>query len=178
MKCRRKASHLQENLVKYYDEQNNNDDKGESSMRKISYIEDFTKWKEEFSFSIPIRIRFSETDMFGHVNNVSPFIYFEEARIEFLKSVGLFADTEMDGIPIVADLQCDYLRQLFFEDKLQIYVKASHIGNTSFDVHYMGVNQEEDVCLTGRGRIVYINAATGKPLPLGDDVREKLITMN
>ncbi|WP_026906368.1 acyl-CoA thioesterase [Paucisalibacillus globulus] len=144
-------------------------------MRKISYIEDFTTWREEFTFSIPIRIRFSETDMFGHVNNVSPFIYFEEARIEYLKTVGVFGDEgNTEGIPIVADLQCDYLRQLFFEDSLHMYVKASKVGNTSFDIHYMGVNQDEEVCLTGRGRIVYINSTTGKPLPLGDHIKEKI----
>ncbi|GGA86136.1 acyl-CoA thioesterase [Ornithinibacillus halotolerans] len=144
-------------------------------MRRISYIEDFTKWREEFSFSIPIRIRFSETDMFGHVNNVSPFIYFEEARIEYLKSVGIFNnDSSNEGIPIVADLQCDYLKQMYFQDSLELYVKASHIGNTSFDIHYMGVNQNDEVCITGRGRIVYINAATGKPLPLKNEIKEKL----
>ncbi|MFS0672981.1 acyl-CoA thioesterase [Ornithinibacillus sp. 179-J 7C1 HS] len=145
-------------------------------MRKISYIEDFEVWKGEFSFSIPVRIRFSETDMFGHVNNVSPFIYFEEARIEYLKSVGLFENSShTEGIPIVADLQCDYLKQLFFQDSLRLYVKAAHIGNTSFDIHYMGVNQHEEVCLTGRGRIVYIDPSTGKPLKLGVSLKEKLL---
>lgn len=145
-------------------------------MKNIAYIEDFEQWKNDFSFSIPIRIRFSETDMFGHVNNVSPFIYFEEARIEFLKSVGLFDDNaNSEGIPIVADLQCDYLRQVYFQDSLQIYVKAAHVGNTSFDIHYMGVNQNEEVCLTGRGRIVYINTSTGRPLPLSESIKQKLL---
>lgn len=144
-------------------------------MRKINYIEDFSKWKDEFTFFIPIRIRFSETDMFGHVNNVSPFIYFEEARIEYLKSVGLFeSESDMEGIPIVADLQCDYLKQLFFQDSLNMYVKAAQVGKTSFDIHYMGVIQNDEVCLTGRGRIVYINPSTGKPLALGEQVKERL----
>jgi acyl-CoA thioester hydrolase len=115
--------------------------------------------------------------MFGHVNNVSPFIYFEEARIEYLKSVGLFDDSSSsEGIPIVADLQCDYLRQVYFQDSLRLYVKATHVGNTSFDIHYMGLNQNEEVCITGRGRIVYINTTSGKPLPLSDDIKGKLMT--
>ncbi|WP_010099043.1 acyl-CoA thioesterase [Ornithinibacillus scapharcae] len=148
-------------------------------MRKISYIEDFESWRKEFSFSIPIRIRFSETDMFGHVNNVSPFIYFEEARIEYLKSVGIFSDKmQTEGIPIVADLQCDYLKQLFFQDSLRMYVKAVHVGKTSFDIHYMGVNQNDEVCITGRGRIVYINPRSGKPLALGEAITEKLMKVS
>src|SRR5699024_12819649 len=74
---------------------------------KYSYIEDMKEWRSEFQFYIPVKIRFSETDMFGHMNNVSPFIYFEEARIDFMKHVGIFnLSTDPASVPIVADLQC------------------------------------------------------------------------
>lgn len=139
-------------------------------MGRISYIENFEKWREEFSFFLPVRIRFSETDMFGHVNNVSPFVYFEEARIAFLKEIGLFQelDTEAESIPIVADLQCDYHRQMYFNDELKLYVKVNEVGNTSFDLHYLGINQNQEICITGRGRMVLINPATGKSISLTD----------
>ncbi|MFZ3576373.1 acyl-CoA thioesterase [Virgibacillus sp. DJP39] len=143
-------------------------------MKSIAYIEDIEKWRESFSFSVPIKIRFSETDMFGHVNNVSPFIYFEEARIEFLKSIGLFEMNSDNAVPVAADLQCDYLHQLFFNDKLDVYVKVNTVGNTSMDVHYMGINQDNRICVTGRGRLVYINPKTGKPVPLDDHVKQNL----
>ena len=146
-------------------------------MKSVTYIDDYKKWKEEFSFYTSIRVRFSETDMFGHVNNVSPFIYFEQARIEFLKEAGLFTDlndANVTGIPIVADLQCDFHQQMFFDDEIKIYVKVNHIGTTSLDIHYMSVNGNNDVCLTGRGRMVYVHAKTGKPLPLSDQMKEQL----
>ncbi|MDY0396905.1 acyl-CoA thioesterase [Virgibacillus halophilus] len=146
-------------------------------MKKISYIDDFEKWIQGFTFSIPIKIRFSETDMFGHVNNVSPFIYFEEGRIAYLQSLGLFdlQQTKSEGIPIVADLQCDYLKQLYFNDQLQLYVKAQSVGTTSIDVHYMVKNEKEEVCLTGRGRMVFIDAQSGKPVALRNELKEKLL---
>lgn len=146
-------------------------------MGENTYIKDFSKWQKEFEFFIPVRIRFSETDMFGHVNNVSAFIYFEEARIEFFKAHDLFmdfSDPKTIGVPVVADLQCDYRRQLFFGDHIKLYVKANRIGRTSLDLHYMAVNEKEEVCLTGRGRIVYIDQHTGKPLPLTDEIKRKL----
>ncbi|WP_164668444.1 acyl-CoA thioesterase [Virgibacillus doumboii] len=145
-------------------------------MIKVSYIENMEKWRSEFSFFVPINVRFSETDMFGHVNNVSPFIYFEQARIEFLQSAGLFNNTNNDdGMPIVADLQCDYHKQMFFNEKINLYVKVNHIGNTSLDIHYMALNQKDELCLTGRGRMVYINPETGKPVPLSKTMKEKLM---
>ncbi|WP_188453479.1 acyl-CoA thioesterase [Virgibacillus oceani] len=144
-------------------------------MKSVAYIADMEKWQSEFSFFIPIRVRFSETDMFGHVNNVSSFIYFEEARIEFLKSAGLFGDANSkEGIPIVADLQCDYHKQMFFNETIKLFVKVNYIGKTSFDVHYMALNENEEICLTGRGRIVYIATSTGKPILLSEVMKEKL----
>lgn len=144
-------------------------------MKKISYINNLDEWREGFSFYTKINIRFSETDMFGHVNNVSPFIYFEEARIEFLKEKGLLEDAMNDSmILVVADLQCDYHEPLFFNDTINMYVKVNELGTTSFDVHYMALNDAGRICLTGRGRIVSIHPKTGKSVALTDSIKEAL----
>ncbi|HEX6594571.1 MAG TPA: thioesterase family protein [Bacillota bacterium] len=144
-------------------------------MKEISYIKDFDQWRSSFSFSTRVRIRFSETDLFGHMNNVSTFIYFEEARIEFLKSMGLFGNDYESGIPIVADLQCDYLTQVFFDEQISVFVKAADVGTTSFDLHYMAVNEREEICFTGRGRLVFIEPKSGKPIPLPQSMKRKLL---
>ncbi len=144
-------------------------------MKKVSYIEDLVQWKKEFEFCTSTTVRFSETDLFGHMNNVSPFIYFEEARIAFLQEIGLFRDLrEAIGIPIVADLQCDYDKQLFFNEMIRIFVKPAHIGSTSFDLHYMVINEAGEVVLTGRGRMVYVNQTTGKPMELNEQMKDQL----
>ncbi|MBU5466550.1 acyl-CoA thioesterase [Virgibacillus sp. MSJ-26] len=147
-------------------------------MSKIPYINNIEEWRSDFKFSIPINIRFSETDMFGHVNNVSPFIYFEEGRIEFMKSVGLFgnlSNDQNDVIPIVADLQCDYHKQMYFNDEINLFIKVNEIGNSSFDMHYMALDKNKEICLTGRGRIVSISPANGKPVPLSDKMKQKIL---
>lgn len=147
-------------------------------MRKISYIEDFETWKDEFSFYTEIPIRFSETDMFGHVNNVSAFIYFEQARIEFMSSLNLYYDKLQEHMPVVADLQCDYLEQLYFGETLKMYVKANSVGNSSIDIHYLGVNESGTPCLTGRGRLVNIEVKTGRSVELSEEMRNKLLQSN
>lgn len=70
-------------------------EKGEKNMKKISYIENLASWEKDFSFYIPVKVRFCETDMFGHMNNGVAFTYFEEARIEFLKSLVLCKNGHM-----------------------------------------------------------------------------------
>lgn len=136
-------------------------------MKEISYITDYPTWSSEFTFSKEINIRFSETDMFGHVNNTSAFIYFEEARIEYFKDRKLYLDiTNNKTIPVVVDLQCDFLHQIFFGDKITVFVKVDTIGRTSFDLHYLAKNEAGVVCLTGRGRLVNFDLSVGKPVPL------------
>ncbi|GAB3797077.1 acyl-CoA thioesterase [Virgibacillus kimchii] len=146
-------------------------------MAKIDYIEDFDQWRSEFQFSIPVYIRFSETDMIGHMNNVSPFIYFEEARIKYLQSLGVFTgNVYEEGVPVVADLQCNYLKQMYFNESFNMYVKANYVGTTSIDFHYMAVNEQEEITLTGRGRLVFVDQETGKPLPLNEEMKRKMKT--
>lgn len=143
-------------------------------MSRIPYIENIVEWSKEFTFQHQVKVRFSETDMFGHLNNTVPFTYFEEARIEFFNSMGFMGDwsaSESHEIPVVADLQCDYIQQIFFNDQLTIQVKAASIGNSSVDIHYMAVKQDGSLCLTGRGTVVQVSKKTGKPVPWTPEMR-------
>lgn len=142
---------------------------------KANYIEDPKKWEEEFKFFVEVTVRFSETDMYGHLNNTVPFVYFEYARIEFMKQIGFsnFSPEEKNAISVVADLQCDYLKQVYFDETLRIYVKAARIGNSSIDIHYLARNHKDEPVFIGRGTIVQIDKSTGKAIPW--DEKEKLI---
>ena len=126
---------------------------------KISYIENLETWAKEFSFSTQVRVRFSETDMYGHLNNTVPFVYFETARIEYLKHLNIegWQDKDSVKIPVVADLQCDFLQQVFFDELLTISVKVAKVGSSSIDLHYLAVNETGKPVFVGRGTLVQIN---------------------
>ncbi|WP_433743501.1 acyl-CoA thioesterase [Falsibacillus pallidus] len=146
-------------------------------LNRVAYINEPESWKEEFEFYHPLTVRFSETDMFGHLNNTVPFTYFEEARIEFFKSKGFMQDwvkPESEEIPVVADLQCDFLQQVFFGEALRIFVKAAKVGTSSVDLHYMGIKQNDDICFVGRGTMVQISKKTGKGIPWTEEMKQKL----
>lgn len=142
-------------------------------MALPSYIEDINTWKEGFKYSSPVVVRFSETDAFGHLNNTVPFIYFEQVRINYLKELGLmeewFSDTA-ESIIVTADMHCDYVKQVYFDEKLQVFVKVAQIGRSSFDLHYMVLNEKEVIVLTGRGRIVQVSKRNGQPTPWNDEI--------
>ncbi|MFJ8063245.1 acyl-CoA thioesterase [Psychrobacillus sp. NPDC096426] len=142
---------------------------------RASYIEDVASWEQEFSFYSEVSVRFSETDMYGHLNNTVTFAYFEYARIEYFKHINLMNDwlnPKGEKIPVVADLQCDYVKQVFFDEKLRIYVKAGTIGSSSVDIHYMAKNEKDETVFTGRGTVVQIDKKTGKASKWNEEDRE------
>lgn len=145
---------------------------------KMAYIQDFKKWEEDFMFNIEVNVRFSETDLFGHLNNTIPFIYFEQARIEFLKAIGFmqqWVKQDSDKIPVVADLQCDFLHQVFFDQTLKIYVKTAAAGRSSVDIHYRAVNEDGLTVLAGRGTMVQISKTSGKGHPWSEEEKRLLM---
>lgn len=144
-------------------------------IMKAKYIEDIAIWEQDFQFYSEVSVRFSETDMYGHLNNTVTFAYFEYARIEYFKHIQLMNDwlnPEGEKIPVVADLQCDYVKQVFFDEKLRIYVKANSIGSSSVDIHYMAKNEKSEIVFTGRGSIVQIDKKNGRAAKWSDEEKE------
>lgn len=140
-----------------------------------AYIDNLEAWEKEFTFFDPVNVRFSETDAFGHVNNTVAFVYYEQARINYFEHLGMMKSWVMgDTMIVTGDLQCDYIRQVKFGEKLNVGVKTAHIGRTSLDMHYVIKNEKDQICMTGRGRIVQINKNSGKPASWDEQMKEKL----
>ncbi|MDR0268167.1 thioesterase family protein [Paenibacillus sp.] len=141
-------------------------------MKRESFIKpDVESWLQKFHFSIPVKVRYCETDMLGHVNNVSYFMYFEQGRIEYFEHLGLFDSMfGSEKVAVVADLECQYLAQMYRSDKVQIHVRVASIGRSSLDVEY-AVVVENQLKAAGRGAVVLIDSASGKSTPLPDEVR-------
>lgn len=144
-------------------------------MKRLpAYINDLEAWKASFHFFQPVKVRFSETDAFGHVNNTRVFIYFEEGRIALFEKIGImkeWAARDSDAMIVTADLHCDYIRQITFGEALQVGVKVEKLGRSSMELHYLVVNEQEEICLTGRGTMVQVNKKTERSLPWNEEMK-------
>lgn len=141
-------------------------------MKNISFAQpDLDGWLQKFQLSIPIKVRYCETDMLGHVNNVSYFMYFEQGRIDYFESLGLTdALFGEKAVSVVADLECQYLAQVYLKDPLQLRVRVARMGRSSIDIHYALV-AEEKLKAAGRGAIVLVDTQSGKSTPIPDFAR-------
>ncbi|TVY08607.1 acyl-CoA thioesterase [Paenibacillus cremeus] len=146
-------------------------------MRAIPYIQpDAQGWLAKFHFSIPIKVRYCETDMAGHLNNVSYFIYYEQGRVDYLEQLGL-SDVLFNArtVSVTADLECQFLAQVLKKEPLMLYVRVAKLGRSSFDLEYaLTESSTGQLKAVGRGAMVYIDKASEKSIPLPDVVREAI----
>ena len=128
--------------------------------------QDIEAWFQKFHFSSSIKVRFGETDAFGHVNNVSFFTYFEQARLEYFDHLNLLEtllEPSHESLIVTANLECHYLSQLFYGQTIEVFVRTSKIGNSSFDLEYAVKEVRSGTMVAvGRGTIVYIDIQTNK----------------
>lgn len=144
-------------------------------MRRASIVQPNAKeWLDKFRFSTRLRVRYCETDLLGHVNNVSYFMYFEQGRIEYVEKLGINEYIfDGDKVSVVADLQCQYLSPIYLRDSIDLYVRTAELGRSSMDIEYALV-VDGSLKAAGRGAIVVVDAATGKSVRIPEPARERV----
>jgi acyl-CoA thioester hydrolase len=80
------------------------------------------------------RVRFSDVDIYGHVNNVKYFEYYQEARLAYLTSMGRDEQENRFAV-VVARVNVDYKRPILFRSEpYTVESWVSRVGNSSFDL--------------------------------------------
>lgn len=121
-----------------------------------------------------IRTRYSESDALGHINNVSFFIYLEQARVDFLVNNGIVENTENWNF-VVVSVHCDFIKQAYIHQKLVAKTSVSRIGRTSFTINHVIVDETtEEVIAKGEDVLVCFDLTEQSSKPLDDRMLEKL----
>lgn len=125
---------------------------------------------KDFKFKTSVRVRFNEVDMLGVCHNAAYLIYFENARLQYLKELGLVPEKGLfsDGkLFFVVRNEIDYRSNARYDDELDVYTKISFIKNSSFGFDHLILNAATGSIISeGKGIIVQVDPATGSSLSL------------
>lgn len=138
--------------------------------------------RHQFSVFQSMPTRWADNDVYGHVNNVTYFSYFDTAVNHWLISQGLLvmnSNDELMPLGLVVSNQCDYFAAVAFPQILEVGLLVEHIGNSS--VRYglgIFVHGDEAIAAYGQFTHVYVNRHTRKPMALSAQWREKLLTLS
>lgn len=121
-----------------------------------------------------VKVRVNETDMLGHINHASYFTYMEEARLDFLQKLGMEVMDDRFTIMLVS-AKCDFIRQGYFNQLLEVKTTVKKIGNTSFTLENdILEKQSNELIAQGEVTIVYLDTSIQKPAKLPESFRKTL----
>ena len=127
----------------------------------------------DFRTQLALPVLWSDQDAFGHVNNTVCIRWFESARVTYLEQVGLEdLMTAAQWGPILAQVTCNYRRQLKYPDNVTIGAKVTRIGNSSFTMsHAVWSEQQQAIAADGDSVVVLFDYQQQKPVRIPDDTR-------
>lgn len=114
--------------------------------RKSGAMEAMTEAKSEnlaAATEILLQLRWSDQDALGHVNNARIVTLMEEARIRWTREDGKTGRFEFGTV--VASIQVDYLRPLYYQPEMLIRMGITRIGTKSFSVRGIGYQEGHPV---------------------------------
>lgn len=89
---------------------------------------------------MPVQLRFSDVDQFGHVNNSVYFSLYDLAKTTYMKEV--FGTNDWNDLAIVvANINANFFHPVFFSDIVYIETSVVHLGNKSFTLLQRAVSE-------------------------------------
>jgi acyl-CoA thioester hydrolase len=122
-----------------------------------------------------IPIRWGDMDAFGHVNNAVYFRYIEQARINWLESLGLSFTQDEQGV-VVVNAFCNYMKPVEYPADLIIktYIaNPTRVGLDTFNVMSL-VGDPETIRATSGATIVWVDFKTQKAASWPAEIKAKL----
>lgn len=129
-----------------------------------------------FQFFHPIEIRYGDLDPQGHVNNAKYLTYMEQARIQYIRNLGLWkSNSFLDVGIILAEVRVTYRIPIQYGTEIKVGVRVSRLGNKSMDMEYSlqdsATGQE---MANGSSVLVAYDYRSQQTIPIPDDWREKI----
>lgn len=131
----------------------------------------------DFPVHWPVQTRWTDNDMFGHLNNAVYYELFDTAINAWIGTrCGLDA-MEAPWLGVVAESGCKYFAELKFPSQLVVGLAVARLGNSSVTYRTALWGQgDERPAAVGSWVHVYVDRETRRPIPIPAPVRELLAT--
>jgi acyl-CoA thioester hydrolase len=117
-----------------------------------------------------IELRFSDLDVYGHVNNSTYFTFLEIARVSMFKE--FYEETPQHVIfTLVARVECDYKVQIGLHDHVMVSIWISRLGRTSYELEYRLHDGGETTYATARTVMVCFDSIRNTTVPVPEAIK-------
>ncbi len=132
-----------------------------------------------FGHRYPYRVKTFQVDRQNVVHNIWYFFMLEEARVEFIRSVGMRIDAEAfvtHSKYFVVRNTCDYYAPASFDQDLMIHSRISMVKNSSLTFEHVIYNESSgQISAMATHVLVHVDVDTNRPARVPDDMRELIL---
>jgi acyl-CoA thioester hydrolase len=131
--------------------------------------------RAEYRHFLPIPTRWMDNDVYGHVNNVVYYSYFDTVINSYLIEVGGLDIAGGGVIGLCVESHCAYLRPVAFPEHIDAGLRVAHLGRSSvrYEIGIFAKDLDEP-CAHGWFVHVFVDRATRRPAALPDGIRAAL----
>lgn len=123
-----------------------------------------------------ISTRWMDNDVYGHVNNVVYYSFFDTAVNRYLIERGALDPGAGEVIGLVVETQCNYFSPLSFPQNVQAGLRVAHVGRSSvrYEIALFAQGQER-AAAAGHFVHVYVDRLTRRPIDRFPEALEKAL---
>lgn len=129
----------------------------------------------DYRYFRPITTRWTDNDLYGHVNNVAYYSYFDSVANQYLIQEG---GLDIGGGPViglVVSSRCDYFASATYPDALTAGLRVDRLGRSSVDYALaLFRDHEEQAVAAGGFTHVFVDRATRRAVPIPEPLRVAL----
>jgi acyl-CoA thioester hydrolase len=131
---------------------------------------------EGYTFATTVRVRFADTDAQGIAHNASFLVWYEVARVEYLREyAGGYQALRDHGIEaLVLESHCRYVVPAVFDDLLHVHTRCVGLRGARFRYEYAIVRDDGTLMADGYTAHACVDSATLKPTRVPDWLRDAI----
>ncbi|MDZ4251542.1 MAG: thioesterase family protein [Sulfuritalea sp.] len=131
--------------------------------------------RADYPHFLAIATRWMDNDVYGHVNNVVYYSYFDTVINEYLIRAGALDIHQGEAIGYCAESQCRYLAPLAFPETIEAGLRVVHLGKSSVRYEIALFRQGEAApAAVGWFVHVFVGREGNRPTPIPPGVRASL----
>jgi acyl-CoA thioester hydrolase len=134
--------------------------------------------RSAFAHFLAIPTRWMDNDVYGHVNNVVYYSYFDTAVNQFLIERGVLDIHHGEVVGFVVDSGCAYFSSISFPDTVHAGIRVTKLGNSSVRYQIALYRNDDPLpCAAGHFVHVYVERSSNRAVPIPANVRQVLATI-
>lgn len=137
-----------------------------------------TETIDRYPYQLPIATRWMDNDVYGHVNNVTYYSYFDTVANHYLIHEGGLDIHRAPAIGVVVESKCRYAEPLAFPQALRAGLRVDKLGTRSV-VWGIAIFREDADTASAHGYFVhvFVDRQTREPVPIPDALRAALLRL-